>query len=83
MPCSSLPTVRKTLGWGIKSWQAMHVTPRSWMPALYVFSPAVADADFYSHFYPHQNLDVSVARWSLKEKKPSVYWAFQGIHSAY
>jgi hypothetical protein len=53
------------------------------MPVLYVFSPAVADADFYSHFYPHQNLDVSVARWSLKDKKPSVYWAFQGIHSAY
>ena len=38
---------------------------------------------FYPHFYPHQSLDVSVACWSLKDKKPSVYWAFQGVRSAY
>ncbi len=37
---------------------------------------------FYPHFYPHQNLNVSLARWSLKDKKPSVYWAFWGIGSA-
>ncbi len=52
-------------------------TPRSWMPALYVFSPTVADADFYSHFYPHQNLDVGVAR-ELKRQKAQRLLDFSG-----
>jgi hypothetical protein len=38
---------------------------------------------FYPHFYPHQNLDGSVARWSLKYKKPSINKAFRRDTSRY
>jgi hypothetical protein len=38
---------------------------------------------FYPHFYPHQNLDVSAARWSLKDKKPRKRWASQRLGSTY
>ena len=38
---------------------------------------------FYPHFYPHQSLDVSVACWSLKDKKPCIYRAYQRFYSTY
>jgi hypothetical protein len=37
----------------------------------------------YPHFYPHQSLDVSVACWSFKDKKPSKRWASQRLGCTY
>jgi len=34
---------------------------------------------FYSHFDLQHNLDVNEKRWSLKDNKHGVYWAFRKI----